>query len=108
MAWNFAGGVVDSTRRTIVAWNFRGGWTWDRDSAVQGRDSAADRPRARGVWGGRESGAEGSMGLRGAWGVREYGAEGSLGRMGVWGGREAGADSEGAWGGWEPGVDPLT
>ncbi len=32
------GGVVGSPRRTIVAWNFRGGRTWDRDSAVQGRD----------------------------------------------------------------------
>jgi hypothetical protein len=42
-----------------------------------------------GVWGGREHGAEGSMGRKGAWGGREHGAEGSMGWNGVlvWGAR---------------------
>ena len=40
-----------------------------------------------GGWGGREYGAEGSMGRKG----REHGAEGTLGRNGVWGGTEYGA-----------------
>jgi hypothetical protein len=34
----------------------------------------------KGVWGGTEPGAEGSMGRKGAWGGREAGAEGSMGR----------------------------
>ena len=47
----------------------------------------------RAGWGGREPGAEGSLGRKGAWGGREAGAEASLGRKGAWGGREAGAEA---------------
>ncbi len=76
-----------------------------------------------GVWGGRESGAERSLGRKGSWGGWESasGAEGSLGRKGVWGGWESGAEGSlerkglwgglgpnGVWGGREPWVDPLT
>ncbi len=59
----------------------------------------------KGAWGGREYGAEWSLGRKGVWGGREYGAEGSQGRRGVWGGREYGAvgsmGRSGVWGGWE-------
>jgi hypothetical protein len=47
-----------------------------------------------GGWGGREYGAEASLGRKGAWGGpggSEYGAEASMGRKRVWGGREYGA-----------------
>ena len=64
----------------------------------------------KGAGGGREHGAEGSMGRfqgrqgrKGGWGGREHGAEGSMGRKGVRGGREAGAEgtrSMGRKGGW--------
>ena len=61
-------------------------------------------------WGGREAGAEGSLGRKGGWGGREPEVEGSLGRKGAWGGREYGAEgsmgrTEGAWGGGEPGAE---
>ena len=60
----------------------------------------------KGVWGGWEPGADGSMGREGAWGGSESGAEGSMGRKGVWGGWEPGAEGsmgrKGVWGGREP------
>ena len=66
-----------------------------RRRTLQHSASADKHPRT--PTGGREAGAEGSLGRK------EHGAEWSIGRNGVSGGREAGADGSmgrnGAWGG---------
>jgi hypothetical protein len=84
-------------------------------SAAPSHSTSADK-HPRTPTGGREAGAEGSMGRKGALGGREYEAEGSMGRKRGWGGREHwaggslpqaehGADGsmgrKGAWGGRE-------
>ena len=64
--------------------------------AYEPASGAEGRLGRKGLWGGKRSGAEGSLvctlGRKGAWGGREYGAEGRLGLKGVWGGREYGAE----------------
>ena len=83
-------------------------------SAAPSHSTSADtHPRT--PTGGRENGAEASLGRKGAWGGsegwggREYGADGRLGRTGVWGGSEYGADGstgqKGGWGGREYGAE---
>ena len=62
--------------------------------ASAGENSLAPNTRTharKAGWGGREPGADGSMGRTGGWGGREAGAKGSMGRKGAWGGREYGA-----------------
>jgi hypothetical protein len=71
-------------------------------SAAPSHSASADK-HPRTPTGGREAGAEGSMGRKGAWGGREPGAEGSMGRKGAWGGRSMGR--KGAWGGREHGAE---
>ena len=77
-------------------------------SAAPSHSTSADQ-HPRTPIGGRQAGAEGSMGRTGAWGGKEHGADGSMGRTGGWGGREAGAKGslgrKGAWGGREPGAE---
>jgi hypothetical protein len=86
-------------------------------SAAPSHSASADK-HPRTPTGGREAGAEGSMGRTGGWGGREYGAdsegsrpgaEGSMGRKGGWGGREYGAEGsmggKGVWGGGEYGAE---
>jgi hypothetical protein len=75
-----------------------------------GREAGAEGSMGRtGGWGGREYGAEATLGRKGAWGGREHGADGSMGRKRGWGRREAGAEGsmgrKGAWGGSEYGAE---
>jgi hypothetical protein len=81
-----------------------------------GRENGAEASLGRkGAWGGNEPGADGRLGRKrrlgrtGGWGGREAGADGRLGRTGVWGGREYGAEGslgrKGAWGGRQYGAE---